>query len=82
MENLVHVASVNDGAIVHFPHSAYDYMKVCDENGIGGVVRLPYGEYINTRDLDKEGLGIMCEVAYDNIDKMYYSEIYAVIDGT
>ena len=82
MKNLVHIASVNDGAIVHFPHSAYDYMKVCDENGIGGVVRLSCGEYINTRDLDKEGLGIMCEVAYDNIDKMYYSEIYAVIDDT
>ena len=82
MKNLVHIASVNDGAIVHFPHSAYDYMKVCDKNGIGGVVRLRYGEYMNTRDLDKEGLGIMCEVAYDNIDKMYCSEIYAVIDGT
>ena len=73
MKNLVHIASVNDGAIVHFPHSAYDYMKVCDEKGINGVVRLPYGEYINVRDLDKEGLGIMCEVVYNDLDKMYFS---------
>lgn len=82
MKNLVHIASVNDGAIVHFPHSVYDYMKVCDENGIGGVVRLSCGEYISTRDLNKEGLGMMCEIAYDDLDRMYYPDIYAVIDGT
>ena len=74
MKNLVHIGSVQDGAIVHFPHSAYEYMKVCDKNGIGGVVRLSYGEYINTRDLEAEGLGVMCEVAYDNLDDMYYQE--------
>ena len=74
MKNLVHIVSVQDGAIVHFPHSAYEYMKVCDKNGIGGVVRLSYGEYINTRDLEAEGLGVMCEVAYDNLDDMYYQE--------
>ena len=74
MKNLVHIASVKDGTIVHFPNSAYEYMKVCDKNGIGGVVRLLSGEYINTRDLDSEGLGVMCEVAYDNLDRMYYSD--------
>ena len=73
MKNLVHIASVNDGAIVHFPHSAYDYIKVCDENGIGGVVRLPYGRYINIKDLGRNGLGVMCEIIYDDLDKMYSS---------
>lgn len=78
MKNLVYIGSVQDGAIVHFPHSAYEYMKVCDKNGIGGVVRLSYGEYINTRDLEAEGLGVMCEVAYDNLDDMYFQ----VLDST
>ena len=74
MKNLIHIDSVTKGAIVHFPNSAYEYMKVCDENGIGGVVRLLHGEYINTRDLETEGLGVMCEVTYDNLDDMYYQE--------
>ena len=78
MKNLVYIGSVQDGAIVHFPHSAYEYMKVCDKNGIGGVVRLFYGEYINTRDLEAEGLGVMCEVAYDSLDDMYFQ----VLDST
>lgn len=73
MKNLVHIASVTDGAIVRFPNSAYEYMKVCDKNGIGGVVRLFHGEYINSRVLEAEGLGVMCEVAYDNLDLLYYS---------
>ena len=80
LENLVHIASVKDGAIVHFPHSAYEYMKVCDKNGIGGVVRFLHGEYINTRDLEAEGLGVMCEIAYDNLDRMYYSDDEEDID--
>ena len=75
MKSLVHIASVKDGAIVHFPNSAYEYMKVCDENGIGGVVRLLYGEYIDTRDLETEGLGVMCEVAYDSLDDMYFQAL-------
>ena len=73
MKNLVHIASIKDCAIVHFPHSACEYMKVCDKNGIGGVIRLPYGEYINIRELEAEGLGIMCEVAYNSLDDMYFS---------
>ena len=74
MEDLVHIGSVKDGAIVRFPHSVYEYMKVCDRNGVGGVVRLFNGEYINTRDLEREGLGVMCKVTYENLDKMYYEE--------
>ena len=80
MKNLVHIASVKDGAIVHFPHSAFEYMKVCDKNGNGGVVHLPYGRYINTRDLNNEGLGMMCEIAYEDLDRMYYPDSYKDID--
>ena len=80
MKNLIHIASVKDGAIVRFPHSACEYMKVCDKNGIGGVVRLPYGRYINTRDLNNEGLGMMCEIAYEDLDRMYYPDSYKDID--
>ena len=76
MKNLVHIGSVQDGAIVHFPYSACGYMKVCDKNGNGGVVRLPYGRYINTRDLNNEGLGVMCEIAYEDLDRMYYPDSY------
>ena len=75
MKNLIHIDSVTKGAIVHFPNSAYEYMKVCDENGIGGVVRLLHGEYINTRDLEAEGLGVMCEVAYGSLDDMYFQAL-------
>ena len=74
MKNFVHIASVKDGAIVHFPLSAYEYMKVCDKDGIGGVVDLLHGKYINIRDLEAEGLSILCEIAYDNLDDMYYQQ--------
>lgn len=74
MKNFVHIASVKDGTIVRFPLSAYEYMKVCDKNGIGGVVDLFHGKYINIRDLEAEGLSILCEIAYDNLDDMYYQQ--------
>ena len=48
MKNFVHIASVKDGTIVRFPLSAYEYMKVCDKKGIGGVVDLLHGKYIKT----------------------------------
>lgn len=73
--NLVHIASVTDGAIVSFPHSAYAYMKVCDSNGIGGVVRLSTGSYIPTRELEAEGLGLKCHVDFPTIDRMYAETI-------
>lgn len=34
----IHVGFVKEGTILHFPNSVYDYMKVCDRNGVGGVV--------------------------------------------
>lgn len=74
MKNLVHIASVKDGAIVQFPNSIFEYMKVCDRNGTGGVVHLLYGKYISAKDLEAESLGVMCRVAYDNLDELYYSD--------
>lgn len=54
-----HIGFIKDGTILHFPNSVYDYMKVCDRNGIGGVVNLSTGLYISTSDLEKEGLSPM-----------------------
>lgn len=45
------LASIPDGSIIQFPHSARYYMKVCDENGVGGVVALDNGLYVKTSDL-------------------------------
>lgn len=67
----IHIGFVKEGTIFHFPNSAYDYMKVCDRNGIGGVVNLSTGLYISTSDLEKEGLCPMItytlEESYSNI---------------
>jgi hypothetical protein len=49
----MHVSNIRDGAIVNFEHSASDYLKVCDRNGIGGVVNLATGLYIVVKDLEK-----------------------------
>lgn len=55
----IHIGFIKDGTILHFPNSAYDYMKVCDRNGVGGIVNLSTGLYIPTSDLEKEGLSPM-----------------------
>ena len=52
----IHVGFIKEGTIFHFPNSVYDYMKVCDRNGVGGVVNLSTGLYISTSALEKEGL--------------------------
>lgn len=57
----IHVGFVKEGTIFHFPNSVYDYMKVCDRNGIGGVVNLSTGLYISTSNLEKEGLSPMID---------------------
>lgn len=54
-----HIGFVKEGAILQFPNSVYDYMKVCDRNGVGGVVNLSTGLYIPTSELEKEGLSPM-----------------------
>lgn len=55
----IHVGFIKEGTILHFPNSVYDYMKVCDRNGVGGVVNLSTGLYISTSDLENEGLSPM-----------------------
>ena len=55
----IHVGFIKEGTILHFPNSVYDYMKVCDRNGVGGVVNLSTGLYIPTSDLEKEGFSPM-----------------------
>ena len=55
----IHIGFIKEGTILHFPNSVYDYMKVCDRNGVGGVVNLSTGLYISVSDLEKEGLSLM-----------------------
>lgn len=55
----IHIGFIKEGTILHFPNSAYNYMKVCDRNGVGGVVNLSTGLYISVSDLEKEGLSPM-----------------------
>lgn len=67
----IHIGVVKEGTIFYFPNSEYEYMKVCDRNGVGGVVNLSTGLYISTSDLDKEGLSSMIdchveETSYNN----------------
>ena len=56
-----HIGFIKEGTIFHFPNSAYDYMKVCGRNGVGGVVNLSTGLYISTSNLEKEGLSPMID---------------------
>ena len=51
----IHIGFIKEGTILHFPNSAYDYMKVCGRTGIGGVVNLSTGLYISTSELEEEG---------------------------
>lgn len=52
----IHIGSIKEGTIFHFPNSVHDYMKVCGRNGIGGVVNLSTGLYTSISDLEKEGI--------------------------
>lgn len=65
-----HIGFIKEGTIIHFPNSVYDYMKVCDRNGVGGVVNLSTGLYIPTSDLEKEGLSPMIDCPAEN--SFYY----------
>lgn len=65
----IHIGFIKEGTILHFPNSAYDYMKVCDRNGIGGVVNLSTGLYISISDLEKEGLSPMSACT---LEESYY----------
>lgn len=67
----IHIGSIKDGIIFHFPNSVYDYMKVCDRNGIGGVVNLSTGLYILTSDFEKEGFSPMIDCP---IEETFYNK--------
>jgi hypothetical protein len=69
MPEIVHYASVQDGAVVQFPFSAYYFMKVCTRRGEGGVVNLWTGELLTKSDLETDGLGVYCKVISDSLDK-------------
>lgn len=69
MSEIVHYASVKDGAVVQFPFSAYYFMKVCTRRGEGGVVNLWTGELLTKTDLETDGLGVYCKVISDSLDK-------------
>lgn len=71
MKEMISVSDVPNGAIVRFPFSVYEYMKVGDGKGNCGVVRLFFGEYIAECDLVRSGLSTMCKVAYNDLDEMY-----------
>ena len=62
----IHIGFVKEGTIFHFPNSVYDYMKVCDRNGIGGVVNLSTGLYLSTSELEEEGLSPMIDCPIEN----------------
>ena len=62
----IHIGSIKDSTIFHFPNSVYDYMKVCGRNGIGGVVNLSTGLYIPTSELEEEGLSPMIDYSIEN----------------
>ena len=66
---MVRLCSVPDGAIIHFPNSARDYMKVCDKNGVDGVVALDNGMYVKAHDLSYLGLSAdSVEIVYKRED--------------
>ena len=75
---LTHIGNVWDGAIVHFPGSACDWFKCCDDSGIGGVVNLHSGLYIRATqtELARHGLGVYVTVVAMNLDE-FYAEIFA-----
>ena len=62
----IHIGSIKDGIIFHFPNSVYDYMKVCGRNGVGGVVNLSTGLYLSTSELEEEGLSPMIDCPIEN----------------
>lgn len=68
------LASVKDGAIVHFKNSVYEYMKVCSRDGMGGVVRLATGLYIPRNQLAYYGLEDEVTISADNLDALYFDE--------
>lgn len=70
MEELVHIGTVKDGAIIKLKGNHHICMKVCDKNGKGGIVHLVGGLYTSTQDL----LSPFCIVIAENLDEFYYQK--------
>lgn len=86
MPEIVHYASVKDGAIIQFPFSAYYFMKVCSRDGIGAIVNLFTGELLNKNHLMQDNLGLYCKVVADNIESFLQEDeekdtFYQMEDG-
>ena len=76
MSELVNIITVPDGAIVLFPNSLPEYMKVCNSyDRRGGVVDLSCGRLIPCGRLEKEGLGFVCEIINNSFNE-YFDEIF------
>lgn len=69
MSEIIHYASVKDGAVVQFPFSAYYFMKVCTRDGHGAIVNLWTGELLFARELEADNLGHYCKVVADSLDE-------------
>ena len=69
MSEIIHYASVQDGAVVQFPFSAYYFMKVCTRDGRGAVVNLWTGELLFNEHLEQDNLGHYCKVVADSLDE-------------
>ena len=65
---MIHYASVKDGAIVQFPFSAYYFLKVCTRDGHGAIVNLLTGELLFARELEADNLGQYCKVIADSFE--------------
>ena len=50
---MTHIAFIHDGALCTFKGSNKTWMKVCDDNGVGGVVDIYTGKYVATSNLQK-----------------------------
>lgn len=68
MPEIVHYASVKDGAVIQFPFSAYYFMKVCTRDGHGAVVNLCTGELLFNEHLEQDNLGYYCQVVANSFD--------------
>ena len=74
MNEIIHVSTAPDGAILEFPFSACHFMKVCNPyTGIGGAVDLSHGAYFTYDDLEKRGVGQYCRVVCGDLDDLYYA---------
>lgn len=71
---LVCIGSVPYGAVVEFPHSVFDYLRVFDGTMLGAVVRLHGGDLIPVKELHKRALGNQCYIVANSVDELYREE--------